>query len=260
MKTSTTALAEAGKPVACASGGALAALTHREVTEHQTHGALQRDLGASGAGSSAALLEDARGFMRPYLAVLPPKLLAPGGPSEHSSAASAVATHGKGLSGRCQLQGCNIEMGWNLHQLRASHAGPVFTNRCLNPPRGAALPSPAHPWLWPWLCPCCPPAPQAAPRPWPSPRPVTLWSHQNGHHFWVLKPHLHKYHSHCAKPHFKIEAYCNIAIVKLPALVFINMVTTDSWLPNFTTNQNSYQYVHEIKSTIAYHLKFLLKS
>lgn len=83
----------------------------REVTKHQTHGALQRDLGASGAGSRAALLEDARGFMRPYLAVLPPKLLAPGGPSERSSAASAVATHGEGLSGRCQLQGCNIEMG-----------------------------------------------------------------------------------------------------------------------------------------------------
>lgn len=102
---------EAGKPVASASGGALAALTLREVTEHQTHGALQRDLGASGAGSRAALLEDARGFMRPYLAVLPPKLPAPGGPSERSSAASAVATRGEGLSGRCQLQGCNIEMG-----------------------------------------------------------------------------------------------------------------------------------------------------
>lgn len=38
MKTSTTALAEAGKPVACASGGALAALTHREVTSSDTWG------------------------------------------------------------------------------------------------------------------------------------------------------------------------------------------------------------------------------
>lgn len=51
-------------------------------------------------------------------------------------------------------------------------AEPVFTNRCLNPPRGAALPGPAHPWLWPWLCCCCPPAPKATPWPRPCPRPV----------------------------------------------------------------------------------------
>lgn len=39
----------------------------------------------------------------------------------------------------------------------------------------------------------------------------------------------------------KKKAYCNIAILKLPAFVFIYMMTTDPWLTNFTTDQNFYQ-------------------
>lgn len=39
----------------------------------------------------------------------------------------------------------------------------------------------------------------------------------------------------------KILAHCNIAILKLAAFMFINMMTTDLWLMNFTRNQNFYQ-------------------